>query len=49
MRPDSLFWNYKYKEGDLIDSTEANFWIETAKKEYFFTTDREIKYSPETV
>lgn len=49
MRPDSLFWNYKYKENDLIDSVEANFWIETAKKEYFFTTDREIKYSPETV
>jgi len=49
MRPDSLFWNYKYKEEELIDSTEANFWIETAKKEYFFTTDRGIKYTPENV
>lgn len=49
MRPDSLFWNYKYNEDEFIDSTEANFWIETAKKEYFFTSDREIKYSSETV
>ena len=49
MRPDSLFWNYKFNQEDLIDATEANFWIETAKKEYFFTSDREIKYTPETV
>ena len=49
MRPDSLFWNYKNNEEEHIDSKEANFWIETAKKEYFFTVDREIKYTPETV
>jgi len=48
MRPDSLFWNYKFNQEELIDATEANFWIETAKKEYFFTTDRGIKYTPET-
>jgi len=49
MRPDSLFWNYKYNEDEYVDGTEASFWIETAKKEYFFTTDRKIKYEPETV
>jgi len=41
--------NYKYNEDEYVDGTEASFWIETAKKEYFFTTDRKIKYEPETV
>jgi hypothetical protein len=28
---------------------EIKFWIESAKKEYFFTVDRDIKFEPETV
>jgi hypothetical protein len=27
---------------------EVKFWIQTAKKEYFFTDDRVIKYEPQT-
>jgi len=49
MRSGSLFWDYRYDESKKISSEEANFWIESAKKEYFFTTDRGIKYEPETV
>jgi hypothetical protein len=26
---------------------EVKFWVATAKKEYFFTDDRVIKYQPE--
>ncbi len=47
MRSGSLFWDYRYNESKKISSDEAAFWIESAKKEYFFTTDRGIKYEPE--
>lgn len=47
MRPDSLFWNYKFNKDELIDSKEASFWIDTAKKEYFFSSDRQITYTEE--
>jgi len=43
LRPDSIFWNYKFGEGKLSEN-EVKFWISTAKKEYFFTDDRNIKY-----
>ena len=43
-RPNSLFWNYKFTENQKLSQEEAKFWIETAKKEYFFTTDRDIVY-----
>jgi hypothetical protein len=46
MRPGSIFWNYKYGENKLSPE-EVKFWIQTAKKEYFFTDDRVIKYQPE--
>ena len=50
MREDSLFWNYRYSEGlNKIEPQEATFWIEAAKKEYFFTTDRGITYDSEVV
>ena len=49
MRSGSLFWDYRYNDDVKISSDEANFWIETSKKEYFFTADRGIKYEPETV
>ena len=43
MRESSIFWNYKNGKNVLTDN-EVKFWIDTAKKEYFFTNDREIKY-----
>jgi hypothetical protein len=46
MRPDSLF--DKYYNGspeEKLDPTEARFWYNTAKKEYYFKTDRKITYS----
>ena len=43
LREGSIFCNYKNGENRLTQD-EARFWIETAKKEYFFTEDREITY-----
>jgi hypothetical protein len=44
MRPDSLFWDYKFGT-NKISEEEVKFWVSTAKKEYFFTDDRNIKYT----
>lgn len=43
MRESSIFWNYRFGN-DKMTENEAKFWIDTAKKEYFFTQDRNIKY-----
>lgn len=43
LREGSIFWNYKNGSNKLTDD-EVKFWIETSKKEYFFTQDRDIKY-----
>ena len=48
MREGSIFWNYKYGQPSLTEN-EIKFWLESAKKEHFFTSDREIKYVSETV
>lgn len=42
-REGSLFNNYKQE----MRPDEANWWLEQAKKEYFFTKDRKIKYDKE--
>lgn len=43
LRTGSIFWNYK--NGDnVLTSDEVKFWIDSAKKEYFFINDRAIKY-----
>jgi hypothetical protein len=43
LREGSIFWNYK--NGDVkLTEPEVKFWIETAKKEYFFNKDRNIKF-----
>jgi hypothetical protein len=47
LRPDSIFWDYKFGDNKLSEQ-EVKFWVSTAKKEYFFVDDRNIKYS-ETV
>jgi glycosyltransferase involved in cell wall biosynthesis len=44
LRPDSIFWDYKFGDNKLSEQ-EVKFWVSTAKKEYFFVDDRVIKYS----
>lgn len=46
MREGSIFWNYKFGEEKMIDD-EVKFWIQTAKREYFFPDDRAIKFESE--
>ena len=46
LREGSIFWNYKNGEDKILED-EVKFWIQTAKKEYFFTDDRVIKYQSE--
>lgn len=46
LRTGSIFWNYKNSENPLTEG-EVKFWIESAKKEYFFTNERQINYEPE--
>lgn len=48
LRESSLFWNYKNGK-DKITENEVKFWLESAKKEYFFSNDRNIKYEEQTV
>ena len=43
MRENSIFWDYKFGDSKMVDD-EIKFWVQTAKKEYFFTEDRTIKY-----
>jgi hypothetical protein len=46
MREGSIFWSYKNGQNKISDK-EVSFWIESAKKEHFFSSDRKIKYEPE--
>jgi len=48
LRDGSIFWNYKNGE-DIMTENEVRFWIDSAKKEYFFINDRAIKYEPQEV
>jgi len=48
LRQGSIFWNYKNGD-ETLSEDEVKFWINSAKKEYFFVEDRNIKYEPETV
>lgn len=48
LREGSIFWNYKNGEEILTDD-EVKFWIDSAKKEYFFINDRAIKYEPQEI
>ena len=48
MREDSIFWDYKFGK-NVMTEDEVKFWLQTAKKEYFFVDDRVIKYEPQTV
>ena len=46
LREGSIFWSYKNGDKKITDN-EVTFWIESAKKEHFFTTDRNIKFEPD--
>jgi len=46
LREGSIFWNYKFGDSKMVED-EVKFWIQTAKREYFFTDDRSIKYQSE--
>jgi glycosyltransferase involved in cell wall biosynthesis len=43
MREGGIFWNYK-NGSEVMTETEVKFWVESAKKECYFTQDRDIKY-----
>lgn len=45
LREDSLFWKYKNDDSLKLGEKEAKFWIDTAKKEFFFTNKREVNYN----
>jgi hypothetical protein len=43
-REDSLFWLYKNDDTSKVNEDEAKFWLETAKKEFFFKNKRDVNY-----
>lgn len=43
-RENSLFWSYKNDENTKLTENEVKFWLDTAKKEFFFKNKREINY-----
>lgn len=43
-RENSLFWNYKNSENEKLTEQEVKFWLDIAKKEYFFKNVRDINY-----
>jgi hypothetical protein len=47
MRPGSLFHGYYHVEETKLNPIEARFWFNTARKESYFKTDRNIKYIEE--
>ena len=44
-REDSLFWSYKNDESVKLEENEVKFWLDTAKKEFFFKNKRDVKYA----
>lgn len=43
-RENSLFWSYKNSEETKMKQDEVKFWLDTAKKEFFFKNKRDINY-----
>jgi len=41
-REDSLFWKYKNDENEKLSEEQVKFWLDTAKKEFFFKNNRDI-------
>lgn len=44
-REDSLFWLFKNNEESKLAEGEVKFWVETAKKEFFFKNKRDVNYT----
>jgi hypothetical protein len=44
LREDSLFWSYKNNDESKLKEKEVRFWLDTAKKEFFFKNKRDVKY-----
>lgn len=44
LREFSLFWAYKNDKSVKLEEAEVKFWLDTAKKEYFFKNKRDVKY-----
>jgi hypothetical protein len=44
LRENSLFWSYKNDEKMKLSEDEVKFWLDTAKKEYYFKNKRDVKY-----
>jgi hypothetical protein len=44
-RENSLFWSYKNDDTMKLTEDEVKFWLDTAKKEFFFKNKREIIYT----
>jgi hypothetical protein len=47
LRENSLFWAYKNDDNEKLSQEEVKFWLETAKKEYYFKNKRDVKYLKE--
>lgn len=45
LREDSLFWLYKNNEESKLSEKEVKFWLDTAKKEFFFKNKRDVNYT----
>lgn len=43
-RENSLFWSYKNNDDTKLSEEEVKFWLDSAKKEFFFKNKREINY-----
>lgn len=43
-REDSLFWSYKNNDETKLSENEVKFWVDTAKKEFFFKNKRDVEY-----
>jgi hypothetical protein len=44
-REDSLFWNYKNDDLTKLSENEGKFWLETAKREFFFKNKRDVTFN----
>ena len=44
LREDSLFCLYKNDENSLLSEKEVKFWLDSAKKEFFFKNKRDVNY-----
>ena len=44
-REDSLFFNLKNDDSSKLSEKEVKFWLDTAKKEFFFKNKRDVNYT----